>query len=91
MVLEQNQRFHEIIYQASKSRFMAQVLMSYQDYVYQARKATLSISSNLKQILEEHREILEAIREKERERAMEQMSHHLKNSQARAEVQWNML
>ena len=88
MVLEQNHRFHEIIYHASKSRFMAQMLLSYQDYVYQARKATLSIPDNLRRVLSEHGEILSAIQARDRTRAMEQMTRHLRNAKERAEARW---
>src|SRR5665647_2460255 len=40
-IMEANKSFHETIYKASESRFMAQILRSYQDYVQQARRTTV--------------------------------------------------
>lgn len=40
-VMEINKRFHEIIYDASRSRFLIQILKSYQEYVHQTRKVTV--------------------------------------------------
>jgi DNA-binding GntR family transcriptional regulator len=84
-VLELNKVFHQIIYDASGSRFLARILKSYQEYVEKTRKATVYRSTNLPIILEEHREILEAIRIKDPGKAVEITAKHLLNSKIRAE------
>jgi DNA-binding GntR family transcriptional regulator len=85
-VMELNKQFHEILYNASKSRFLVQILKSYQDYVQRTRKVTVYRESNLREILEEHREILEAVKAKDEKKAVETILNHLTNSQVRAEV-----
>lgn len=85
-VLELNKEFHQIIYHASGSRFLSQLLKSYQEYVEETRKATVYCSENLPLILEEHRNILEAICMRDGQLAKERLSIHLENSQKRAEL-----
>ena len=89
-VMELNKEFHQIIYDASGSRFLSQLLKSYQEYVEETRKATVYCSKNLPVILEEHRNILEAVCERNAEKAVECLSHHLKNSQERAKESLNI-
>lgn len=89
-VLELNKEFHRIIYHASGSRFLSQLLKSYQEYVEETRKATVYCSENLPVILEEHRGILEAICERNARLARERLSIHLANSQKRAEQSMKM-
>lgn len=84
-VMELNKTFHEIIYNASGSRFLAQILKSYQDYVQQTRKVTVYCVENLDVILEEHRNILSAIKSKNPKAAAESITAHLTNSRKRAE------
>lgn len=63
-----NTSFHEVIYASAKSRFLAQVLRSYKDYIDKTRKSVFYEQSYLEAILQEHRAILEGIlREKRRE------------------------
>ncbi|HZK02329.1 MAG TPA: GntR family transcriptional regulator [Anaerovoracaceae bacterium] len=83
-VLELNRAFHEIIYRASGSRFLAQILRSYQEYVEKTRKATV-YEKNLPTILEEHREILVTMRERNADKAIARISAHLINSKKRTE------
>lgn len=85
-VMEINKRFHEIIYDASRSRFLIQILKSYQEYVHQTRKVTVYCNDNLDAILGEHYEIYLAIKERNENKAADKILVHLLNSQARAEV-----
>lgn len=84
-VMELNRTFHQDIYSASGSRFLAHILRSYQEYVEKTRKATVYCSKNLPVILEEHRKILNAIRSRDPELAVALTSEHLLNSKNRAE------
>lgn len=89
-VLELNNEFHQIIYGSTRSRFLAQVLRSYQDYVIQTRRATVYGEENLKNILNEHKSILEAIDRRDAELAVTRMGEHLYNSRERAEDRWGI-
>jgi DNA-binding GntR family transcriptional regulator len=89
-VLELNSTFHDIIYASTGSRFMAQVLRSYKSYIDKTRKSVLYDESYLEAILQEHREILDAIKAGDKEKAVEAVSSHLEHSQDRAEIMWNL-
>ena len=89
-VMEMNTSFHEVIYASAKSRFLAQVLRSYKDYIDKTRKSVFYEQSYLEAILQEHRAILEGIRARNEEKAVAAMARHLERSQARAEAVWNI-
>lgn len=90
-VLESNREFHDIIYKASESRFMSQILNSYEEYVQQARKTTVYEPYYLESILEEHKKILEAIKAKDSKEAIKLTVKHLDNSRKRTETKWKGL
>lgn len=90
-VMEANREFHETIYRASRSRFLSQILKSYQEYVRQARKKTVYEPEYLESILEEHKKILRALEEKDAKAAMRLVNQHLENSRKRAEAKWKGL
>ncbi len=89
-VLEINSDFHSIIYNAAGSRFMAQVLRSYKEYIEQTRKALSYKQEYLEDIFAEHLEILNALRDKDAERAKSAMARHLEGSQKRAKFIYNI-
>lgn len=89
-VLELNSAYHDIIYDAAGSRFMAQILRSYKEYIAQTRKVILYEQSYLEAILEEHKKILEAIIARDVEGAKAAMGEHLEMSQRRAKLQYNI-
>ena len=89
-VLEINTGFHEIIYNATGSRFMAQVLRSYKEYIDQTRKALYYEPDYLDEILAEHRAILVAIKNRNVEEGKAAMSKHLDGSKRRAEFIYNV-
>lgn len=89
-VLEINSDFHGVIYNATGSRFMAQVLRSYKDYIEQTRKVLYYEKEYLEEIFAEHREILEAVKARDAARAKEAMAKHLEGSQRRAKFIYNI-
>jgi len=89
-VLELNSTFHDLIYASTRSRFMAQVLRSYKSYINKTRKSVFYDETYLMAILAEHREILEAIKSRDKEKAVRAVSEHLEHSQDRAETMWNL-
>lgn len=86
-IIELNRTFHGIIYNASASRFLSQVLKSYQRYVEQTRKATVYNDENLEEIFKEHGEVLEALKNRDLKQSLEKTMDHLNNSRIRAERQ----
>ena len=89
-VLEMNSSFHDIIYASARSRFLAQVLRSDKEYIDKTRKSIFYEQSYLESILVEHRAILDAIKDRDKERAAAAMTKHLMSSQKRAEAVWNL-
>ena len=89
-VLELNATFHDVIYAAARSRFLAQVLRSYKEYIEKTRKSIFYEQSYLESILREHRAIFQAIRERNADKAVEAIAKHLEASQDRAEAVWNL-
>ena len=87
-LLAANEVFHNMIYQMSGSRFIVQVLKSYQDYVHTARKNTLKKEKNLPDIYKEHAQIYEAIAARDVQRARDAVAGHLEASLKRAEERW---
>ena len=83
-----DEEFNRIIYQMTRSRFIMQALMSYQEYIDLARKGILARRENLEKILEEHRAIFEAIEAEDAAAAKKAVERHLKNSAKRAEDRW---
>ena len=87
-LLKANEDFHNMIYLMTKSRFIVQVLKSYQDYVHIARKNTLKKEADLPAIYAEHEKIYKALEARDTERAVEAVRIHLENSRTRAEERW---
>ncbi len=87
-LLQANEDFHNMIYQMTGSRFIVQVLSSYQDYVHLARKSTLSKEENLPAVYAEHVRIYESIRDRDVERAKVEVGTHLEGSAKRAMERW---
>ena len=73
-VLSANKEFHEIIYKATGSRLMSQTT-----------KPIFYEPKFLQQIVDEHRAIVTAFQEHDRDKAVAAMSAHMVNSMGRAE------
>ena len=89
-VLELNTDFHDIIYKSTGSRFLAQVLRSYKEYLDKTRKSVYYNQDFLDSIQSEHRMILEAITNRNRDLAVKAISKHLDESRKRTEVAWKL-
>jgi len=76
---ELDNRFHEILYEASDSKMLEHLLKDYHNYVLRVRRRTLSTGrgsvSN-----DEHRKILEAIKDKNADLAEELAHQHMINA-----------
>lgn len=73
-ILELDNKFHELIYEASGSKILEHVLSDFHHYVQRMRKITLSRMERVSDSNAEHTAILEAIRKRDGELA-ERLAH----------------
>ena len=72
-------KFHEVLYGASQSRILRHILSDFHKYVQVARKRSVKKEDRAKKSLEEHREILNALRTGDAGRAEELAHIHILN------------
>ena len=89
-ILSMNTTFHDIIYNSTRSRFLAQVLRSYKGYLDKTRKSVYYDETFLDNIQAEHKALLEAVKERDAEKALEAIHVHLSESRKRTESVWNL-
>lgn len=87
-LLEANEQFHSMIYQMTNSRFIVQILNTYQDYVHTARKSTLKKEENLPEIFKEHEAIYKAMEAGDIKTAVDAVGFHMDNTARRAHERW---
>lgn len=87
-LLEANEEFHNMIYRMTGSRFIVNILKSYQDYVHIARESTLKKEVDLPIIYREHEAIYDAIASRDIDKAVDEVGKHLDMSAKRAEERW---
>ena len=78
-MLNINRDFHRIIYEASHNRTLSGFLTSHQPYFKHAAGTSEENHLYLDQLLEEHRAIYEAFRDKDKEGAIAAMTRHMDN------------
>lgn len=79
-LLELDNRFHEIIYEASSSKMLEHVLTDFHHYVKRVRKVTLSSMTRAIESNQEHMAILEAIKQHDADKAEELAKEHIRNT-----------
>ena len=77
---ELDNRFHEIMYEASGSKMLEHALKDYHQYVERIRKRTLSTQNRSIASNAEHRAIMEAIKAGEAEKAEKLANQHMINA-----------
>lgn len=77
---ELDNRFHHILYAACNSKQLARLLVDFHEYVLRVRKKTLANGGRGKVSNEEHRQIMEAIKAKDKERAQMLANQHMINA-----------
>ena len=78
-VTELDGKFHEILYQASDSRILKHVLSDFHKYVKMARKASVTNKARAEKSIEEHKSILQAIKERNADQAEALANAHMMN------------
>ena len=70
-------RFHEVLYEASNSRILNHVLSDFHKYVQLARRASVKTEERAIKSIDEHNEILNAIKAKDAENAGDLATIHI--------------
>nr|WP_330384740.1 GntR family transcriptional regulator [Bariatricus massiliensis] len=70
-------KFHQILYDACESRILEHVLSDFHKYVQLTRRKSVRTEDRARKSIEEHREMLEAIRAKDVERAERLANVHI--------------
>lgn len=78
-------RFHELLYEASKSKELMKVLKEYHEYVGRVRSVTLGETARAKNSTMEHRQICEAIKNHDADLAQKCAKQHIINSKENME------
>lgn len=79
---EANQRFHTALQEIAGNRYLAQLIDDARKVIKLTRRDSLRLEGRLKQSLQEHREILEALRAKDAALARQYMHDHLLSGRA---------
>ena len=77
-VTELDGKFHKVLYEASDSRILEHVLSDFHKYVQMARALSVGEKNRAQKSVQEHREILEAIRNRDEDLA-EELANHILN------------
>ena len=78
-VTELDGKFHEILYTASNSRILKHVLSDFHKYVRMARKASVTNPERAEKSIEEHKNILQAIKDRDADKAERLANEHMMN------------
>ena len=79
-LLKFDSRFHEIIFKASKSKPLMHTLSTFHHYVQRARNAALESPVRAREVLQEHKAILQAIIDRDPDKAERLTTEHIKNA-----------
>lgn len=77
---ELDNRFHDILYEACDSKLLEHTLKDYHEYVLRVRQKTLSNNTRGRASNDEHRQIMEAIKAGDAERAEKLANRHMINA-----------
>ena len=80
IMAQMDNRFHETLYEACDSKMLQSLLRDYHQYVLRIRRKTLSSLDRSKESNREHREIMEAIKDRDPDRAEKAANKHIINA-----------
>ena len=85
-VLSLDSRFHDVLYDACRSRILCHVLETFHGYVIRVRGLSLKSNSRIINSVEEHRAIYEALAAHDAKKAGELLSRHISNARKNIET-----
>lgn len=77
---ELDNRFHDILYEACDSKMLEHTLKDYHQYVLRVRQKTLATNTRGRASNNEHRQIMEAIKAKDADKAQQLANRHMLNA-----------
>ena len=80
-IFELNTQFHEKIYACTKSRYLEHILKDFQIFIKSTRLESLKTKGRLEIALREHKKILKAFKDHDKEAAKEAISKHIVSAQ----------
>jgi len=80
-LIEVDTKFHEAIYKSSRNTRLAGIINNLREQIQRYRAASLSFPGRMKQSLEEHREIVEAIQSRDVQLARKTAEEHIENAE----------
>lgn len=83
-IAELNTKFHELIYNSTKSRYLEHVLKDFQYFMKTTRYKSLRSEGRLESALEEHKQVLDAFINNDVKKAKEAILTHVNNSRINA-------
>ncbi len=85
-VVELDGKFHQVLYEACDSRILQHVLSDFHKYVRLARKTSVADRNRAEKSIQEHKEILQAIKDKDAVRAEHWANAHMMNVMANLKI-----
>lgn len=79
-VLELDNEFHELLYKMADSKMLYKTLSDFHHYLEIIRKKTLSSNERVVCSIKEHRDMIDAIKEKDKNKAEKLAMLHMKNT-----------
>lgn len=79
-VLELDNKYHELLYEASNSKMLKHELSAFHHYVERVRKITLSMPKRVAASTAEHKKLVEALREHDEDKAEQLATTHMLNT-----------
>ena len=77
---ELNSKFHDLIFESTKSKPLKQILSDFQYYIGNIRLASLKSPGRAEQSLSEHKAIVEAFKDRDVERGERVLVEHIRNT-----------
>jgi DNA-binding GntR family transcriptional regulator len=77
---ELNSKFHDLIFESTKSKPLKQILSDFQYYIGNIRLASLKSPGRAEQSLNEHKAIVEAFKDRDVERGERVLVEHIRNT-----------
>ena len=80
-LIEQDTEFHDILFKATRNERLVQIVSNLREQIQRYRTASLSSPGRMKVALEEHKEIVEAVSERNVEKAQRLAREHIENAE----------
>lgn len=80
-VVDVDTDFHSLLYETSRNARLAQIISNLREQIQRFRQTSLSYPGRMKEALEEHRKIVEAISDRNPELARQLAQEHIENAE----------